>query len=459
MAGIGFSLRRLYRQDTLTGLCGAYLHSAFASTGPWLFTVLAVAAITALGRALSPEEALEEFRVILIYNFSFSLVFAGPVFMVVTRFLADCIHRRDVSPAPGALVGALALLWGVELPPVAAFYFLYADLPVATAASAVVNLLLVSAVWLFSVFISTLKDYTRVTWAFLAGMLTAASSATLLAPAYGTAGMLCGWSVGTGVIIALLAADILTQYPYPVIRPFAFLGYFRKYWEVAVGGLVYHAAIWVDKWIMWFALEAQRSGSGLRHYPHYDSAMFIAYLTVVPSMALFLFHTETQFFEHYTRFYRDIRMKVPFARIQKNHQSIMRSIFGSAGGFFLLQGSIALLCMLTAPQIVQALKGDYLQIGMLRYGTLGALFQVLTLFLLVLLSYFDSRRDCLRVQVAFLISNVAFTLLSLYGGFPYYGYGYFLSCFLTFLLAVIVTAGHVRQLPYHTFITVNTSVR
>ena len=58
---------------------------------------------------------------------------------------------------------------------------------------------------------------------------------------------------------------------------------------------------------------------------------------------MFLFHTETHFFEHYLRFYRDIERKATFARIEKNHQAVMRSIFGSARHFFLLQGSIACL--------------------------------------------------------------------------------------------------------------------
>src|SRR5277367_5629790 len=103
MAGIGFVLRKLYKQDNLSGLAGACLHSAFASAGPWLFTVLALGAIAALGKSLVGVDVLFDFRVILIYNFSFSLVVSGPVFMVVTRYLSDAIYKRNVSNAVGAL--------------------------------------------------------------------------------------------------------------------------------------------------------------------------------------------------------------------------------------------------------------------------------------------------------------------------------------------------------------------
>src|ERR1700733_7063336 len=154
MAGIGFVLRKLYRRDDLSGFAGAAIHSAFASAGPWLFTVLALGTITVIGKSLVGTEVMFDFRVILIYNFSFSLVLSGPGYMIVTRYLSDSIYRRDVTNAPGILFGALLLLWGVEFVIAGSFFFFYADLEIATAFSAVVNFLLLSAVWLVSIFIS-----------------------------------------------------------------------------------------------------------------------------------------------------------------------------------------------------------------------------------------------------------------------------------------------------------------
>jgi uncharacterized membrane protein len=459
MAGIGFVLRKLYRQDNISGLLGACLHSAFASTGPWLFTVLALGIIGLMGESLIGLGALMDFRAILIYNFSFSLVLSGPVFMVVTRYLADSIYRRDVSGAMGLLFGSLILLWGTGIVIIIPFYFFAADLTPEMAASAVINFLLLSSVWLISIFISTLKNYRFITYSFLAGMVIAVIACRMLALPYGAVGMLNGFSLGIAAINALLLGKVLAAYHYPVAHPFKFMGYFSKYWEIAVGGLVYNMAVWVDKWVMWFAPQATRMDSGLVMYPLYDSAMFIAYMTTIPAMAMFLFNTETHFFEHYMRYYRDIEQKAIFAKIQKNYHIIADSIFGSARYFFLLQGSIAFVCALMAPEIINFLKGSYLQVGMLRYGVLGALFQVLTLFLLILLSYFDNRKASLLIQLVFLLSNALFSWGSLELGFQYYGYGYFLSAFVSFILAAVIMVRYMGRLPYHTFITANTSIR
>ncbi len=458
MAGIGFVLRRLYRQDNLSGLFKLCLHSVVASTGPWLFTVLALGTIAFLGKNIVPLEILTNFRAILIYNFSFSLIISGPIFMVATRYLADCIHRRDVSNAPGMLLGSLTLLWFCELILASIFYFYFIDLSFPMALSAVVNFLLISAVWLFSIFISALKNYQLISRSFLAGMVVAVCASTLLAPQYGEIGLINGFSLGICIIIGLLAANILAEYPFSIKEPFAFISYFRKYWEIALSGFICNLAIWVDKWIMWFSPEAITLKSGLIIYPDYDSAMFVAYLTVVPAMAIFLFNIETNFFEKYVRFYNDIENQSSFAKIRRNHHALMRSIVSNSGYLFLLQGIIAIIGVLMAPQIISLLSGNYIQIGMLRYGLLGALFQVLTVLLLILLSYFDNRKACLFIQFAFLGMNSIFTLVAMNAGFKYYGYGYFLASFLTFLISAMITVKYVAKLPYHTFITTNTSV-
>jgi uncharacterized membrane protein len=459
MAGIGFVLRKLYRQDNLSGFASACLHSAFAAAGPWLFTVMALGCIAALSTFQSGSNEIFNFRVVLIYNFSFSLVLSGPIFMIVTRYLSDKIYKRDVSGAVGALFGALALLWASELIIGGAFYFLYAKLGTALAISAIVNFLLLSAVWLVGIFISALRNYQLITRAFLIGMCVAVASSTALGKVFGATGVLNGFSFGLTIIIGLLLGNVLAEYPYPIRHPFAFMGYFRKYYEIALSGLVYNMAIWADKWIMWFAPEATRLDNHLVIFPLYDSTMFIAYLTTVPAMALFMFSTETNFFERYTRYYRDIEKKASFAKIEKNHTSIMDAISGSALNFFVLQGSIAFLGALMAPQIIAFLKGNYLQIGMLRYGLLGAFFQILTLFLIVLLTYFDNRKGVLQIQALFLVTNTAFTLATIHFGFAYYGLGYFLAAFFTFLAACALSMAHIGSLPYHTFITTNASTK
>ncbi len=458
MAGIGFILRKLSLQDNLMGLTQAYLHSAVASSGPWIFTVLALGTITVAGSHYTNVEELYLFRLVTIYNFSFSLVMSAPVFMVVTRYLADSIYKKDVTGAPGLLFGAAILLYGTQLPIVAAFYFFVANLPPLLTVSAIINFMLVTSIWLIAVFLSALKNYKAITMAFLAGLLLAIIAAVQLAGAFGASGVLNGFSIGLAFILASLVASVLAEYPYRAINLFAFLPYFRKYWEIAVGGFVFNVGAWIDKWIMWFSPEAEHTPSNLVIYPHYDSATFLAYLTIVPAMALFVFNVETAFYERYLRFYRDIDDKATLDRIEQNHRDILRVFLDSARNILVLQASISFVVILLAPHIFSVLQMNYLQLGMFRYSVLGALFHVMTIFLVVLLSYFDNRLDALKVQCIFMTTNGLFTWFIMQFGFEYYGYGYYMASLASFLCGAFIFAAYVNRLPFHTFITRNSAV-
>jgi uncharacterized membrane protein len=459
VAGTGFELRRLTERDDLIGVVQGYGYAALATSGPWLFTILSLSAIVLLGMPVTTPQELSTFRVLIVYNFAFSLVLSGPVTIVATRYLADRIHAKDVRQAPAMMVGALTLVYAAALPIVAPFYLLHLKLEAPLRLAAIVNFALVSGIWVVGIFLTALKNYRAVTLSFLAGMSVGILGASLLAPVWGVAGMVSGFNAGLALILFTLIARVFAEYPTRADRPFAFMGCFRAYWELAAGALAYNAAVWVDKWIMWLSPERELLKSGLVSCPDYDGAMFLAYLSIVPSIAAFTLTIETGFFENYQRFYDDIQRHAPYGRIEINHRELIRSFLDGARNFLVLQGSISVAAILMAPQLFELLGINFRQLGIFRLGLLGAFFHAGFLFLLIILSYFDQRRSYLALGALLLAANSVFTLVSLRMGFAYYGYGYFLSVFAAFGCAFLVTARLIGRLPYETFIRGNTSVQ
>lgn len=457
MAGIGFVLRKLSRQENLFGLFRAYGHAAVAACGPWFFTIIALGLIMLVANKLSGREVLYEFRLIVIYNFCFSLVFTSPIFMVATRYLADCIYEEDVTKAPSMMLGALMLTFIFQIPFALWLYLFYAKMTLFVAFSSIINYFLIAAIWIVGVFMTALKDYRSVSWAFFGGTAIAVICSALMTDYFGTAGLLNGFSLGLSFILAVLVSRIFQEYPYPYTF-FQFTSYFLKYWHLALSGFIYNAGAWVDKWIMWFSPERAVSPSGLLLYPNYDSAMFLAYLTIAPAMALFIMNIETNFFEKYAKFYLDIQRKATFHQIYDNHVHILQAMFGSARQFLVFQGAITFLVIVQAPSIFELFNINFLQLGIFRFGCLGAMFQVLFLFLTIFLSYFDNRKAALNIYIVFFISNTVLTILIMKLGFPFYGYGYFLASLITFVYAALITIRHVMKLPYHAFVTSNSSL-
>ena len=85
MAGIGFQLRKLAGQDTISSVVAAAGHAAVIAAGPWLFTILALATITLLTEEIAGRATVATFRVVVIYAFGVSLVLTAPVTIVATR--------------------------------------------------------------------------------------------------------------------------------------------------------------------------------------------------------------------------------------------------------------------------------------------------------------------------------------------------------------------------------------
>ncbi|MBF5094087.1 hypothetical protein F1643_05890 [Azospirillum sp. INR13] len=459
MAGIGFALRRLARRDDLLGVLQGYAHSAFITSGPWMFTILALAGITLIGRDLVGMEELTLFRVVVIYNFCFSVVFTGPLVMVATRYLADAIYAKEVEAAPGMLLATLGLAYAIAGLTAGPFYPLFSGLPLPVMLGGLANFFLVCGIWVVSIFLSALKDYLAVTVAFGVGMAVGMAATLLLGDRYGAAGMVWGFSAGLAAIQFGLIARVLAEYPYPVGRLFDFLTYFRRYWDLALIGLFANAAVWTDKWIMWFAPEREIVSGAMAIYSAYDGAMFVAYLTTLPALTLFTVNIETRFFEHYQGFYRDIQKHATFDQIARNHRAIIAALADSSRNLVILQGAVCAVCIFLAPTIIGAIGLQYQQIGMFRFGVLGAFFQVMFLFCTVILAYFDLRARNLTAQLVYLAANAGFTLLFSRMGFPWYGYGYFLGSLIAFAVAYLMVADAVRRLPYFAFVANNPSVR
>ncbi len=455
MAGIGFALRRLAQQDTLNASLRSQVHAAAVTSGPWLFTVLALAGVELFGAGFLEREELRVFSVVIIYNFAFSLVISGPVVLVVTRHLADKIYARDVEGAPGMLLGALCVLFAMQAVVGVPFYFLAVEMTAGERLLALAGFFLVGGIWLVSAFLSALKSYGSITAAFGFGMATAYALATLLAPRYGAPGMLAGFTAGLAVLFFGLTARVLAEYPYRATDPFGFLPAILRYWEFVLFGFFYNAAIWVDKWIMWFAPGRMVIAGSMPSHPTYDGAMFLASLSMAPAAALFLIVVETRFFESYLRFYRSIAGHGTAQEIRRNHWEILRVLTEGFRNVAVLQAAVCCLFIMAAPGLIGMARGGLELVPTFRFGVHGALFHTLLLFVIAIISYFDLRGVLLAVSIVFFVLNASLTWMVMELGIGYSGYGYFLAALLTLAFAYAMAARCILRLPYMTFIANN----
>ncbi|MGD9784907.1 MAG: exopolysaccharide Pel transporter PelG [Hyphomicrobiaceae bacterium] len=462
MAGIGFELRDLARQQSFTTIIRAFGHAAVVAAGPWIFTILSLATITIVGEQVAGRQTLASFRAVIIYAFAVSLVLTAPVTIVATRLVADALWLRQpgrVRPLLfGALVTALVLV-SVGVAGLALHFRMPLPLALALLASA----LTVALIWVALSFCGAIRDYRGVTIAFVSGLVVsvlAGSSAAILD--LGAAAIAWGFLSGLMVTFLALTLRVLASFPGPLVAPEvgfeAVVQGFRTYGHLALGALAATAAVWVDKWVFWFSPIGETVDGGLVHAPLYDSAMFIASLVVIPALAVFVVQLETDFFERYQHYFSTISTHGTLRQIENSRRRMARRTLDNLVLITIAELGLAVVLILAAPMIVDALSLQFQQIAILRYGALGSVFQFIFIATTSLLLFFDRRRLYLGLQVTFLALNLGFTILTVELGETYFGVGYFAACLLASLLAYLAAVATFERLNFLTFIGNNPSI-
>ena len=180
--------------------------------------------------------------------------------------------------------------------------------------------------------------------------------------------------------------------------------------------------------------------------------MFLAYIAIVPALAIFLLNIETDFYHKYRAFYESIMNKKSYEEIHERKMKMQSVLFRSLRELLNYQGLITLVVIYFAKEILNGLQMEsLLSVQIFRYTTLGTFFHAYVLIITIILLYFDLRREVLVIVIIFAGSSFLFTRLSIHLGPDYYGLGQAASCFLTFLISIVILISRLRQLEFLTF--------
>lgn len=462
MAGIGFALRSLSRQETLSALVKASGHGAVIAAGPWLFTIFSLATISAFAEEIVGPATLSTFRAAIIYAFATSLVLSAPVTIVATRLVADQLWTRRTDGIRPLLIAGFVLALSVVSPGVAALVYFF-KVPFDLACALYATTAIVTMIWVVLAFCGAIRDYKGITLSFVAGLVVAVAGAIAAAFAgLGASGMVWGFALGLVLTFFGLTLRVLQTFAQGSAGPLSAIGPLltgmKTYADLGAGALFATAGVWVDKWVFWFSPEGQSVEGGLIHAPLYDSAMFIASLVIIPALAQFVVRLETEFFDRYQHYYGTIQShgtidQIETARVRLEGFSLENLVLITVS-----QLSLAAVLVLAAPAIVEVLNLHFRQIAILRYGALGSVFLFVFIATTSMVVFFDRRRLYALLQFLFFALNLGLTALTVYWGEDYYGVGYFAASFIASAVALVVADQTFSRLNYLTFIGNNPSV-
>jgi polysaccharide biosynthesis protein PelG len=450
MAGIGFELRKMI--DGGQGLIGAvrgYACAGLISSGPWILTILTLGVLSAFAPFIAEKKEFDVFRGLVTYSFAFSLITVGVVQMTVTRRIADLLYSKkydEVLPAFNAtmmVVGAAQVVVG-------GFFCWLADLPGNLSFVAVSLYVIVSLTWLTLIWLGVTREFDRVLKAYGLGSLVFGILVACLGRPCTALGLLAAWAAGQAVVLTVLVSAILRGLQVGGKRSFAVLNSVKAFPRLMLVGVVYNAAIWIDKIIFWFT-DGVGPHPWILFHPMYDTCCFMAYLTVIPALAVNLVRVETSFYECYRAYFGAILGGMPLRIIDARRTDMFANMQQGTIHLIRVQGAITVLVMLFAPQIMAWLELPPTAVRIFRVVCLAAFFHVMLLITVLMQLYFDLRRQALMTSLLFFTLNTVLAIWSVQAGLETYGFGAAIAGLISLIAGYAMLVSALKYLDFYTF--------
>src|SRR5665647_23634 len=109
MAGIGFELKKLFKDSGFFSNLRAYAYSALVSLGPFILCTIVIVTIMVFLEYMDFSfKDRELFLASVVYAFVFSQIIASGFKMMITRFIADMLYNEKFEFIIPSLYGALS---------------------------------------------------------------------------------------------------------------------------------------------------------------------------------------------------------------------------------------------------------------------------------------------------------------------------------------------------------------
>ena len=157
----------------------------------------------------------------MVYIFAFSLISTGISQLIITRCLSDLIYKERFDLILPSFTAVLYLTVACQIIIGLPFLFIW---PISWfyKLTALTLFVVVAVIWHLMIFLSAVKNYQIVLWAFIIGLIVCVFGAIKLGQHYGLAGFLHGYTIGQTLLMFILLGQVLIEFRSPGNRTSSF---------------------------------------------------------------------------------------------------------------------------------------------------------------------------------------------------------------------------------------------
>ncbi|OLQ71271.1 histidine kinase [Photobacterium proteolyticum] len=452
MAGIGFELRKILKKNSLLSMLEAYGLAGLISSGPWVISILALLAIGILSIGIVfPTNVIVQFLVIVTYLMAGSLIISGLFQLLLTRFISDLLFAEEEHRIIPNLLGSMLVTSLIAAAVGSGVMALSTQLEPAVKITIFTCLVLLCNQWLIIIFLSGMKEYYRIFFTIMLSYgLMIVLSVTL--PPFGLLGLMVIFCGCQAVLTFAFLYHVIRDFPAKQLISFEFLNPKKVFYSLLFCGFLYNLGVWLDKFVFWFRDETSHQVIDLFRASYiYDLPIFVAYLAIIPGMAVFMLRMETDFADACLKFYDAVREGATLDSIFLLKDKMILACQQSIYEIFKVQGMTLALLLLWAEDILVSLNIDLAYLHLLYVDLVGVSLQVLVMSILNVMFYLDKRYSALALTALMAVGNFVLAHLSIDLGPVYYGYGFAITMLVTTIIGLIMLDRQFDDLEYHTF--------
>ncbi len=451
MAGIGFVLNKSLKGDRLSSVLKIYSYAGMLSAGAWVSSIVALLLVGFITAFVHGSQGPLDGLIVYATTLAFSLIATSPILMPFTRHIANLIFAGKESKVLPTFFGAFAILLPIALIFAVVFFnFLYPDQSVIFVYSVILLFVVLCAIWIAHILATGLESFRSVmlSYVFAYGFIVWAT--------YYFAPMLDGLVVifllGNIFLLLLLMLLIIKKYISDRLISYSFFNPKKFYWALALSGIFYTLGSWIDKIIFWYNINTGAQVIGKVHFSIlYDIPIFLAYLSIIPGMSVFFYRLESTFAEKNDFYFNAIREGATLDTIEHHRLGITNSAKDTLRETLIIQAIFSIGIYLNAPIIFNFLNISSLYLSLFNVLLVGVYLQLGFMSMLALLYYIDRRIQAMWLSVAFFVLNASLSLLTIYMGPSFFGYGFAFSLLIMFCASTIVLTNLLGRLSYETF--------
>lgn len=453
MAGIGFSLNRLFQKKGMLNLCRAYAYAGTVAIGPMVMGVCLLLGISFVSQVAGmAQHDREIMNCMLTYSLLVSLFVTSFMNMILTRYISDMLYEGKKERVMPSFYGALAVMlpccfvvYGIVL--------LFAGIPPVYWIVSMWFALTMIVVWTQMNYLSALKDYRAIAMGFGASMLTGFLLALVLAfVGYGTVlSLMFCVILSYGIMSIWYYVLMLGYFPHGEGSPFTYLQWFDKCRALALTGVCVNLGLYGHLVIMYFGPLHKKIMGLFFAAPSYDIPSLTAFFSILITTISFVTSVEVRFYPEYRQYYSLYNDGGSIKDIEAAEDRMVEVLSRELSYCGYRQIISTILFIVFGGFIMDILPLGMMDLGKGIFRTLCVgygLYAIANAMMLILL-YFEDYVGSLAATAAFaIVANAVTIWQAVYGDTAYFGTGFMAGAIIYFVIAMLRLEWSTRRLPY-----------